>query len=86
MPGAHRDTLDQFGDAINSAFARWDLSHLHELTCQKRKIGYPDDEYASVLVRLDHAKLKVAPRGQAGRRVHLHFDFGERPGGPVTGV
>lgn len=54
-------TFEQFAEAIDAAFARWDLSHLHEFELPDgRKIGYPDDEFAPDLVWLDHAKLKVA--------------------------
>lgn len=60
-------SFQQFADAINAAFARWDLSHLHNFElADARLIGYPDDSYGPDLMWLDHAKLKVA-RGQ-GRR------------------
>jgi hypothetical protein len=53
-------TFEQFADAIDSAFARWDRSHLHEFElADGRKMGYPDDEYAPDLVWLDHATFKV---------------------------
>ena len=46
--------------AIDSAFARWDLSHLHELElADGRLIGFPDDTFAPDVVWLDHDKLKV---------------------------
>lgn len=62
-------TFEQFAHAINAAFARWDLSHIHqfELT-DGRLIGYPDDTHAPDLVWLDHAKLKVA---RPSRRCHF---------------
>jgi hypothetical protein len=37
-------TFEQLAEAINSAFARWDRSHLHEFElADGRLIGYPDD-------------------------------------------
>jgi hypothetical protein len=46
--------------AIDSAFARWDLSHLHELElADGRLIGFPDDTFAPDVVWLDHDKPKV---------------------------
>src|SRR5438132_1373996 len=40
-------TFEQFAQAIDAAFARWDLSHLHEFElADGRRIGFPDDEFA----------------------------------------
>jgi hypothetical protein len=53
-------TFEQLAEAINAAFARWDLGHLHSFElADERLIGYPDDTYAPDVVWLDHAKLKV---------------------------
>ena len=71
-------TFEQFAHAINAAFARWDLSHIHqfELT-DGRLIGYPDDSYAPELVWLDHAKLKVAREIKPGDQFEFVFDLGD---------
>ena len=39
-------TFEQLAHAINAAFARCDLSHLHQFElADGRLIGYPDDSY-----------------------------------------
>jgi hypothetical protein len=71
-------TFEQLAEAIDAAFARWDLSHLHEFELPDgRKIGYPDDEYAPELVWLDHAKLKVTREVMLGYEFVYTFDFGD---------
>jgi hypothetical protein len=71
-------TFEQLAAAIDSGFARWDLSHLHEFElADGRKIGYPDDEYAPELVWLDHAKLKVTRELRPGDAFSYTFDFGD---------
>lgn len=71
-------TFEQLAGAIDSAFARWDLSHLHEFElADGRKIGYPDEEYAPDLVWLDHAKLKVTREVKPGDQFTYTFDFGD---------
>jgi hypothetical protein len=71
-------TFEQFAQAIDAAFARWDLSHLHEFElADGRKIGYPDDEFAPDLVWLDHAKLKVAREVKSGEEFIYTFDLGD---------
>ena len=71
-------TFEQFAHAINVAFARWDLSHIHqfELT-DGRLIGYPDDTHAPDLVWLDHAKLKVAREVKPEDEFEFVFDLGD---------
>ena len=71
-------SFEQFAKAIDAAFARWDLSHLHEFELPDgRKIGYPDDEFAPDLVWLDHAKLKVAREVKPGDEFTYTFDLGD---------
>lgn len=71
-------TFQQFADAINAAFARWDLSHLHNFElADGRLIGYPDDSFAPDMFWLDHAKLKVAREVRAGDEFEYVFDFGD---------
>jgi Plasmid pRiA4b ORF-3-like protein len=71
-------TFGQLADAINAAFARWDLSHLHEFElADGRRIGYPSDEYAPDLEWEDQAKLKVARELKPGDQFEFVFDFGD---------
>jgi len=71
-------SFEHLAEAINSAFARWDLSHLHEFELQDgRRIGFPDDEFASELAWLDHAKLKVARELKPGDEFVYVFDLGD---------
>jgi len=71
-------TFEQLAEAINAAFARWDLSHLHEFElADGRRIGFPDDEFAAELVWLDHAKLKVCREIKPGQEFSYVFDLGD---------
>jgi hypothetical protein len=71
-------SFEQFADAIDAAFARWDLSHLHNFElADGRLIGYPDDSFAPELVWLDHAKLKVAREVKPGDTFEYVFDLGD---------
>jgi hypothetical protein len=71
-------SFEQLADAINTAFGRWDLSHLHEFELAGgRKIGYPDDEFAPEVVWEDQAKIKVASEVGPAEEFSFTFDFGE---------
>lgn len=71
-------TFGELGDAINAAFARWDLSHLHEFElADGRRIGYPSDEFAPDLEWEDQAKLKVGRNLGPGDEFEFVFDFGD---------
>lgn len=71
-------TFEQFATAIDAAFARWDLSHLHEFELSDgRLIGFPDDSFAPDVVWLDHAKLKVARTVKPGDEFAYVFDLGD---------
>lgn len=71
-------SFEQFAEAIDAAFARWDLSHLHNFELgDGRLIGYPDDSYAPDLVWLDHAKFKVAKEVKLGEEFEYVFDLGD---------
>lgn len=71
-------TFQGFAAAINQAFARWDLSHLHEFELPDgRKIGYPDDEFAPEMVWEDHAVVKVAEAVRPGDEFVFTYDFGD---------
>jgi Plasmid pRiA4b ORF-3-like protein len=71
-------SFEQFAEAIDAAFARWDVSHLHSFELSdRRQIGYPDDSFGPDLVWLDHAKLKVAKEVKAGEQFEYVFDLGD---------
>jgi hypothetical protein len=71
-------TFEQFARAIDGAFARWDLSHLHEFElADGRLIGFPDDSFEPDVVWLDHAKLKVASTVKPGDEFTYVFDLGD---------
>lgn len=71
-------TFEDFAEAINAAFARWDLSHLHAFEfADGRLIGFPDDTYAPEIVWLDHAALKVARELRPGDCFEYVFDMGD---------
>jgi len=71
-------SFEQLASAIDAAFARWDLSHLHEFELgDGRRIGFPDDEYGPELEWLDHAALKPARELAAGDEFSYVFDFGD---------
>ena len=71
-------SFEQFAEAIDAAFARWDLSHLHEFELPDgRRVGFPSDDYAPELVWEDHAALKVARELKPGQQFSYVFDFGD---------
>lgn len=71
-------TFEQFAVAIDGAFARWDLSHLHEFElADGRRVGLPDEEYAAELGWLDHSKLKVVGEVKPGDEFFYTFDLGD---------
>jgi hypothetical protein len=52
-----RHTFADLAEAVNAAFARWDLAHLHEFRlADGRRIGYAEEDPAVV----DQAQLAVA--------------------------
>ena len=71
-------TFEQLAVAINAAFARWDLGHLHSFElADERLIGYPDDEFEPDVVWLDHAKLMVTREVKPGDVFEYVFDLGD---------
>ncbi len=71
-------TFEQFAEAINQAFARWDLSHLHEFELSDgRRIGYPSEDFAPDLAWEDQAKLKVCREVGPSDEFTFTFDFGD---------
>ncbi len=72
-----RHSFGALADAINTGFARWDLSHLHEFRlADGRLIGFPDDEFAPEVVWEDQAAVKVAEAVGFGDEFEFRFDFG----------
>jgi hypothetical protein len=67
-------SFEQLAEAIDIAFARWDLAHLHVFElADGRQIGYPDNE----LEWIDHATLKVSRAVRPGDRFIYTFDMGD---------
>ena len=73
-------TFSGFADAINAAFARWDLAHLHEFElADGRRIGFVDpDPFQDGEPVGDHAAVKVAQAVGPGDEFRFVFDFGDR--------
>ena len=73
-------TFAALAEAINAAFARWDLSHLHEFELAGgRRIGFVDpDPFEDDEVVEDQAALKVAAAVVPGDEFAFVFDFGDR--------
>ena len=71
-------TFAQLATAIDAAFARWDLSHLHEFElADGRLIGFPDDSFAPDVAWLDHARMKVGSTVKPGDEFSYVFDLGD---------
>ena len=70
-------TFAQLAEAIDAAFARWDLSHLHEFRLQDgSRIGMPDDEWDAAEEVLDDRRAKLS-RLALGEQFSYTFDFGD---------
>lgn len=71
-------SFGQLADAINGAFGRWDLSHLHDFElADGRRIGFPSDDFAPDLSWEDQATLKVTSELNLGEEFGFTFDFGD---------
>ncbi len=72
-------TFFGLAEAVNAAFARWDLSHLHEFElADGRRIGFVDpDPFENDEVVEDHAAVKVADAVGPGGEFGFVFDFGD---------
>jgi hypothetical protein len=78
MIGGPSHTFAQLAEAIDAAFARWDLSHLHEFELPDgRLVGHPDDSFEPDVVWQDHAKLKPARELKPGMEFSYVFDLGD---------
>lgn len=63
--------------AIDAAFARWDLSHVHVFELgDGRRIGFPDPDLGED-AWLDHEKLNVAQEVSPGDQFTYTFDLGD---------
>jgi hypothetical protein len=73
-------TFFGLAEAVNAAFARWDLSHLHEFElADGRRIGFVDpDRFEDDEAVEDHAAVKVAAAVGLGDEFGFVFDFGDR--------
>ena len=73
-------TFLALADAINAAFARWDLSHLHEFELvDGRRIGFVDAGlFEDDGVVEEQAAVKVADAVRPGDEFGFVFDFGDR--------
>jgi hypothetical protein len=70
-------TFAQLAEAINLAFARWDLSHLHVFDLPDgRRVGFADVDPGEH-GWLDHDKLKVARELAVGEEFRYTFDLGD---------
>lgn len=71
-------SFGQLADSINAAFARWDLSHLHDFELRDgRRIGFPSDDFAPELTWEDQLALKPAKELELGEEFSFTFDFGD---------
>jgi pRiA4b ORF-3-like protein len=70
-------TFERLAEAINRAFGRWDLSHLHVFElADGRRVGFADvddGEHGWV----DHASAKVGSALKPGETFEFVFDFGD---------
>lgn len=70
-----RHTFAHLAEAIDVAFGRWDLSHLHLFELPDgRRIGYPDIDDPDWL---DHAVLRPAHELSPDDRFTYTFDLGD---------
>ena len=71
-----RHTFGDLAEAIDAAFARWDLAHLHGFELSDgRRIGILDPDYPNEW--LDESALKVTKEVKPGDAFEYVFDFGD---------
>jgi len=70
-------SFERLAGAINVAFGRWDLSHLHAFELSDgRRIGFADvdpGEHGWI----DHAAVKIGSALKPGEQFGFVFDFGD---------
>lgn len=70
-------TFERLAEAINVAFGRWDLSHLHVFElADGRQIGFADDD-APDDPCIDHATARVGLALEPGDTLSFTFDLGD---------
>jgi len=73
-----QDSFGQLADAINSAFARWDISHLHEFRVpDDTAIGIADTDWADEQDVEDEKTVELGSRLKKGDEFTYSFDFGD---------
>jgi hypothetical protein len=74
---ARSHTFAQLARAIDDAFARWDLSHLHEFTLSDRtRVAAPDEDWEEDPEVANESKTKLS-RLEPGERFVYVFDLGD---------
>jgi hypothetical protein len=69
-------TFKEFATAIDLAFARWDLAHLHEFEFPDgRRYGIPDDFYGQPVI--DYSEVRVGKIVTKRQPFTYVFDFGD---------
>ena len=69
-------TLKDLAEAIDLAFARWDISHLHEFEFRDgRRYGRPDDEYGQPII--DYTQVRAGSALRKGEPFTYVFDLGD---------
>lgn len=70
-------TFEHLAEAINVAFGRWDLSHLHVFElADGRRVGFADVDPGEH-DWIDHASVKVGSVLKPGDRFGFTFDLGD---------
>lgn len=70
-------TFEQLAEAIDNAFGRWDLAHLHEFTLGDGTVlGQPDPEWGDDRQLVDARRTKLG-RLALGERFAYVFDMGD---------
>ena len=74
-----RHTLKDLAEAVDLAFARWDLAHLHEFEFPDgRRYGVPGEEFAAELGEaIDYEQVQAGSVASKGELFMYVFDFGD---------
>ncbi|HEY3314361.1 MAG TPA: hypothetical protein VGL40_03630, partial [Bacillota bacterium] len=71
-----RHTLKDLAEVIDQAFARWDISHLHEFEFPDGRVfGVPDDEFGQPIINYERVKVRSVVR--PGEPFTYVFDLGD---------